>query len=123
MVLRRLLVSVRPTFGITAFFPTDFKIPSRARSRGRSSFLSAREEVRRPWQTGSGESRSARPALHFEAGLLDRKLADGLHRRVGFRNLAVHNDRKLDLTIVQSVIEHRLGEFSAFGRVALALAG
>jgi len=74
---------------------------------------------------GLGLPRESREAFELlaAAGLLERKLADGLQRMVGFRNLAVHNYRKLDLNIVQAVIENRLGEFSAFGRVALALAG
>lgn len=67
------------------------------------------------------ESREAFDILEREA-LLEPGLADSMRRMVGFRNLAVHNYRKIDLHIVQTVIEQRLGDFTAFTRRALELA-
>ena len=66
------------------------------------------------------ESREAFVLL-ANAGIIDAELSAALQRMVGFRNLAVHNYRKLDLAIVQSVIEHRLGDFTRFCAVALKL--
>ncbi len=59
------------------------------------------------------ESRDAFELLTAH-GLLDRTLTEALQRMVGFRNIAVHNYRKLDLSIVQSIVETRLGDFEAF---------
>ena len=72
---------------------------------------------------GLGLPKESRDAFELLAthGLLDRKLADAMQRMVGFRNVAVHNYRKLDLYIVQAVIETRLGEFTDFCRHAMEL--
>ena len=67
------------------------------------------------------ESREAFDLLE-RAGLVDADLAGCMKRMVGFRNIAVHGYRKLDLVIVQSIIRDRLGDFLEFTRAALALA-
>ena len=68
------------------------------------------------------ESREAFELLAVHGGL-SRELAAAMQRMVGFRNVAVHNYQKLDLKIVQAVIETRLEDFTAFCRRALELAG
>lgn len=68
------------------------------------------------------ESREAFDLL-AASGLLDAVQAQAMQRMVGFRNLAVHNYRKLDLKIVQAIVETRLGDFAAFARRGLELAG
>jgi len=35
---------------------------------------------------------------------------------IGFRNIAVHDDQQINLKILQSIIEHRLEDFSDFIR-------
>ncbi len=52
-------------------------------------------------------------------GLLPPALADSLAAMVGFRNVAIHNYRTLDLDIVEDILRHRLGDFRQL--VALAL--
>ena len=37
-----------------------------------------------------------------------------LKNMVGFRNIAIHNYQKLNLDILQNVIENNLGDFSEF---------
>jgi uncharacterized protein YutE (UPF0331/DUF86 family) len=71
---------------------------------------------------GLGLPRESREAFALieQAGVIDRELAVALQRMVGFRNLAVHNYRQLDLLVVQRLIEHRLEDFARFCRVALA---
>jgi uncharacterized protein YutE (UPF0331/DUF86 family) len=64
------------------------------------------------------ESREAF-VLIANAGIIDRELSVALQRMVGFRNLAVHNYRKLDLAIVQNLVEHRLGDFARFCAIAI----
>ena len=66
------------------------------------------------------ESREAF-VLIANAGIIDHELSVALQRMVGFRNLVVHNYRKLDLAIVQNLVEHRLGDFARFCAIAIAL--
>jgi uncharacterized protein YutE (UPF0331/DUF86 family) len=54
-----------------------------------------------------------------DAGLIDVELADRLRAMVGFRNLAVHDYRALDLVIVRSIITSRLGDFLRFSELAV----
>jgi len=46
-------------------------------------------------------------------------VAERMRRMVGFRNIAVHEYRKLDPAIVRTVVEHRLGDFEALCRELL----
>jgi uncharacterized protein YutE (UPF0331/DUF86 family) len=66
------------------------------------------------------ESREAFDLLR-EAGLLSPQLSETMRRMVGFRNVAVHDYRKLDLAIVQSILDRHLDDFLAFARRALSL--
>ena len=72
---------------------------------------------------GLGLPRESREAFVFieQAGVIDHELAVALQRMVGFRNLAVHNYRQIDLLVVQRLIENRLEDLARFCRVALAL--
>jgi uncharacterized protein YutE (UPF0331/DUF86 family) len=54
-------------------------------------------------------------------GLIEQGLADRLMRMVGSRNLAVHQDQKLDLAIVRAVIEKNLDDVLEFSALALRL--
>jgi uncharacterized protein YutE (UPF0331/DUF86 family) len=68
------------------------------------------------------ESRESLQILTREK-LLDRDLADRLKRMVGFRNLADHQYRELDLGIVESVIRNNLDDLAGFAesiRVTMA---
>lgn len=67
------------------------------------------------------ESRDAFRLL-VEAGYLERELGERLMRMVGFRNIAVHNYKDLDLNIVQSIITEHLGDFLDFARIGIELA-
>ena len=55
------------------------------------------------------------------AKLIDADVADRMARMVGFRNVAVHDYRKLDLEIVRSIVTDRLDDFLDFGRAMLSL--
>mgnify|MGYP001249915153 CR=1 FL=1 len=68
------------------------------------------------------ETREAFELLR-DAGLLDPDLADRMTRMVGFRNVAVHDYRKLDLHIVKSIVTSRLNDFLAFSSTVLQQAG
>ena len=47
------------------------------------------------------------------AGLLDADLAAAMVAMVGFRNIATHEYRKLDLKRVRNIIEYRLNDLTA----------
>jgi len=59
------------------------------------------------------ESREAFAILE-EGGFLDSDLSGRLQRMVGFRNIAIHDDQELSLDILQSIVEHRLSDFTQF---------
>lgn len=42
-----------------------------------------------------------------------------MRRMTGFRNVAVHEDRKLDPTILDSIVHNRLGDLRAFAQIVL----
>lgn len=67
------------------------------------------------------DSREAFTMLR-EAGVLPAELSDHLQAMVGFRNIAVHDYRKLNIEIVRSIIQQRLPDFREFSRVILKLA-
>lgn len=60
-----------------------------------------------------GDSRAAFAMLQ-ERGLLDPSLSARMQAMVGFRNVAIHNYRKLDMTVVRAILDQRLEEFRAF---------
>ncbi|WP_197910407.1 type VII toxin-antitoxin system HepT family RNase toxin [Desulfosarcina ovata] len=64
------------------------------------------------------ESRDAFDMLG-EADLLKPVLRDRLKSMVGFRNVAVHGYRKLNIEIVRTIVETRLGDFREFAKVVL----
>ena len=53
------------------------------------------------------------------AGILGDDLADRMRRMTGFRNVAVHEYRKLDPGIVDSIVRNRLGDLRAFAKAII----
>jgi uncharacterized protein YutE (UPF0331/DUF86 family) len=49
--------------------------------------------------------------------VLEQGLGDRLQKMVGFRNLAVHRYRDLDIDIVESVIQKNLDDLLAFAKI------
>lgn len=66
------------------------------------------------------ESRDAFEML-CAAGIIDRHLCDRLMAMVGFRNIAVHDYRKLNLEIIISIIENNLNDFRIFCSIILSM--
>jgi uncharacterized protein YutE (UPF0331/DUF86 family) len=48
------------------------------------------------------------------AKIIEAPLSARLQAMVGFRNIAVHNYQQLDLVILKSILEHRLGDLDEF---------
>ena len=67
-----------------------------------------------------GIPQESRDAFGFlrDAGLIAPELAAQMLAMVGFRNVAVHDYRRLDLAIVRSIVTDHLGDFLEFARVA-----
>lgn len=51
-----------------------------------------------------------------EAGVVDAELAGRMRRMTGFRNVAVHEYRRLDPAVLESIVRERLGDLRAFAR-------
>lgn len=47
-------------------------------------------------------------------GVIDHELSRRLEAMVGFRNIAVHEYRALDIAILKSILRERLKDFTAF---------
>ncbi len=68
------------------------------------------------------ESREAFDLL-LAKQMIDPSLCKKMQGLVGFRNTAIHNYKKLDLDIVEAVIQKHLNDFTQFGKIALTLGG
>lgn len=64
------------------------------------------------------ESREAFDLL-CEAHIIEGRLCNRLKAMVGFRNVAVHDYRKLNLEVVKNIIEEHLSDFREFGEAVL----
>jgi len=73
---------------------------------------------------GLGLPRDSREAFTLleTAALVDPETARRMRAIVGFRNVAVHHYRPLDIGIVRDIIEHRQDDLLAFTRQMLGLA-
>lgn len=63
---------------------------------------------------GTPDSLGASFTLLEEASLIDPALADSMRRMTGFRNVAVHEYRRLDPAILESIVQGRLGDLRRF---------
>lgn len=70
---------------------------------------------------GLGVPQETRDAFVFlaEAELIDTEMSENLMKMVGFRNVAVHDYRKLNLEIVRSIIHNELELFLDFSKWAV----
>ena len=63
-----------------------------------------------------GIPKNSRDAFEVLAhnNIIDEELLDKLKSMIGFRNIAVHNYQKLNLEVLQKVIENNLEDFNKF---------
>lgn len=59
--------------------------------------------------------------LLAEANLISIELSKALQRMIGFRNVAVHQYRTLELAVVEAVLTRGLDDLLAFGKAVVAL--
>lgn len=57
-----------------------------------------------------------------KANILDPLLSRQMQAMVGFRNIAVHEYQSLDMQILRSILEYRLGDFQAFSSLLIEIA-
>jgi uncharacterized protein YutE (UPF0331/DUF86 family) len=62
-------------------------------------------------------------SMLFESELIDGCLASRMQSMVGFRNIAVHNYKALDMVILRSILDERLDDFKVFNQSMVALIG
>lgn len=48
------------------------------------------------------------------AGLISGDIANQMRAMVGFRNVAVHQYQQLSIPVLRSILDHHLGDFTAF---------
>jgi uncharacterized protein YutE (UPF0331/DUF86 family) len=64
------------------------------------------------------ESRDAYDML-CSAGIIAEYLRDRLKAMVGFRNIAIHDYRNLNMDVVRNIVEKHLKDFKEFGEIVL----
>ncbi|MCU0868885.1 MAG: DUF86 domain-containing protein [Burkholderiales bacterium] len=72
-------------------------------------------------ERGLGNPAGSREAFTLlgRTGWIDTATVDALRRMVGLRNVAVHEYRRLDWTIVQAMVEHELDALRRFASIML----
>lgn len=65
-----------------------------------------------------GSSRESFDFLH-KAGLIDKSMRQLMSGMIGFRNVLVHDYQRLDLAIIQGIVENRLEDLIAFAQEIL----
>ncbi|OGT53892.1 MAG: hypothetical protein A3E84_00800 [Gammaproteobacteria bacterium RIFCSPHIGHO2_12_FULL_42_13] len=53
--------------------------------------------------------------------IISDALSDDLQKMVGFRNIAVHEYQELNMSIVKSIVDNKLGSFSDFTKAVVRL--
>lgn len=68
-----------------------------------------------------GVPKTSRDGFHilYEAGMIDKALANSLMNMVSFRNIAVHDYQSLELDILESIIENHLSDFKKFTNIII----
>jgi len=55
----------------------------------------------------------------YENEIIDSKMTENLKAMVGFRNIAVHDYQKVNLKIVQAIVENEIDDILEFSQVIL----
>jgi len=74
-------------------------------------------------ERGLGVPQFSREAFDLleQNGIIEEALAKKLKAMVGFRNIAIHDYQKIDLDILQGIIETNLDDLRDFARIMLKL--
>jgi uncharacterized protein YutE (UPF0331/DUF86 family) len=72
---------------------------------------------------GLPDSLGASFSLLERSGVIDATLAERLRRMTGFRNVAVHEYRRLDPAVLDGIVRERLGGLRSFAATVMTRAG
>lgn len=72
---------------------------------------------------GVPDSLGASFTLLERANILDPALAEQMRRMTDFRNVAIHEYRRLDPAVLDAIVRDRLGDLRAFAARIVTLAG
>lgn len=72
---------------------------------------------------GLPDSLGASFSLLERAGVIDAELAESMRRMTGFRNVAVHEYRRLDPAVLDGIVRERLGDLRSFAAKIVERAG
>ncbi len=72
---------------------------------------------------GVPDSLAASFRLLEEASIIDADLSLRMRRMTGFRNVVVHEYRRLDPAILEAIVRDRLGDLRAFAKLILVRFG
>ena len=53
--------------------------------------------------------------------VIPQQLSEGLKKMVGFRNIAIHDDQKINADILKSILDKHLSEFKNFASIIVKL--
>lgn len=68
-----------------------------------------------------GVPQSSRDAFRLLADLIDGPLSERMQMMIGFRNVAVHEYRKLDIAIVESILQRDLDDVLRYAQTVARL--
>lgn len=123
-IIERCIKRAREELAASANFETDYTRQDAAIlnvERAREAAIDIMNRIVR--QRSLGVPASTRDGYErlVQASVIEQSLADRLMRMVAFRNLAVHQYRKLDIAIVRAVIEKSLDDLLEFSAIGLRL--
>lgn len=126
VIIERCVARVREEYAAAVNFKTDFTHQDAALlnlQRACEATIDMAQRMVRLRALGLPQTARDNFALLTDAKLIDADLADRLGRMAGFRNIAIHDYRTLDLALVEDVIRNKLGDLLAFSRHMLMLGG
>ena len=115
--VERCVARAREEYAASPDFATDFTRQDAALKniqRACQARLDMGQHLIRRDRLGLPQSARDVFALLAQAGWMDATLQDTMQRMVGFRNIAVHDDQKLLLPILQRVVTVHLNDFLRF---------
>lgn len=115
--VERCVARAREEYAASPDFATDFTRQDAAVlniQRACEACLDMGQHLIRRDRLGLPQSARDVFSLLAQAGWMDATLQDTMQRMVGFRNIAVHDDQKLLLPILQRVVTVHLNDFLRF---------
>ncbi len=123
-IVERCVARVRDEYAAAKDFRTDLTHQDAALlnlQRACEATIDMAQRVVRLRSLGLPQTSRENFALLADAKLIDAGVADRLGRMTGFRNIAIHDYRSLDLGLVEDVIRNKLGDLLDFSKSMIQL--